>query len=187
MAAITITESDIAKASTYVPIEAKNGIARIVATFCVEPTDGMGDAPVYRENRKIRQMFLMGILAELYLHRDYHVQKVKVGEADEQEVRLLMQISEYDEWAESHVINQLERLKKDKTKKVSNTVYDLLYDYKAFEGMIFGAIRDELEARNDPLRRAAEALCVITPEMIKTAVASIRDAAQGGGEAHEAE
>lgn len=188
MAVITITESDLAKASTYVPIEAKNGIARIVATFCVEPVDGTGAVPVYRENRKLRQMFLMGILAELYLHRDYHIQKVTVDETgEEQDVRLLMQLSDYDEWAESHVINQLERLKKDKTKKVSNTVYDLLYDYKLFESMIFGAIRDELEARNDPLRRAAAVLCEITPDMIKATVETIRETAQNGGDSHEAE
>ena len=98
-----------------------------------------------------------------------------------------MQLSEYDDWAGSHVINQLERLKKDKTKKVSNTVYDLLYDYKAFEGMIFGAIRDELEARNDALHRAAAVLCEITPDMIKNAVGEIREAAKNGGDAHEAE
>ena len=186
--AVTITESDISKASTYVPIEAKKGVARIIALFCVEPAADMGGAPVYRENRKFRQMFLMGILAEMYLHRDYHLQRVKLGEdGEEQDVRLLMQESEYDEWAASHVVNQLERLKKDKTKKVSNTVYDLLYDYKAFENMIFGAIRDELEARNDPLRRAAAVLCEITPDMIKTALAGVRETQQNDGDAHEAE
>lgn len=186
--AVTITESDIAKASTYVPIEAKKGIARIIAMFCVEPAADMGGAPMYRENRKFRQMFLMGILAELYLQREYHLQRVQLGESgEEQDVRLLMQESEYDEWAGSHVMNQLERLKKDKTKKVSNTVYDLLYDYKAFESMIFGAIRDELEARNDPLRRAAALLCEITPDMIKATVETIRETAQNGGDSHEAE
>lgn len=71
MAVITITEADLAKASTYIPIESKDRIARIVAAFCVEPADGENGAPVYRENRKLRQMFLMGILAEMYLHRDY--------------------------------------------------------------------------------------------------------------------
>lgn len=188
MAVITITEADLAKASTYIPIESKDRIARIVAAFCVEPADAENGAPVYRENRKLRQMFLMGILAEMYLHRDYRIQRVKLGESgEEQDVRLLMQLSEYDDWAGSHVINQLERLKKDKTKKVSNTVYDLLYDYKAFEGMIFGAIRDELEARNDALHRAAAVLCEITPDMIKTAVGEIREAGKNGGEAHEAE
>lgn len=188
MAVITITEADLAKASTYIPIESKDRIARIVAAFCVEPADGENGAPVYRENRKLRQMFLMGILAEMYLHRDYRIQRVKLGESgEEQDVRLLMQLSEYDDWAGSHVVNQLERLKKDKTKKVSNTVYDLLYDYKAFEGMIFGAIRDELEARNDALHRAAAALCEITPDLIRTAVGEIREAAKNGGDAHEAE
>lgn len=185
MAGIILTESDIEKASTYVPIDAKDRIARIVAAFCVEPTEGADGIPIYRENRKLRQMFLMGILAEMYLHRDYHLQKVQLGDnGEEQDVRLLMLQAEYDEWAASHVINQLERLKKDKAKKVSNRVYDLLYDYKAFEGMIFGAVRDELEGRNDPLRRAATTLFEVAPGIIKTTIAELRDSAPNGGEAN---
>lgn len=188
MAVITITEADLAKASTYIPIESKDRIARIVAAFCVEPADGENGAPVYRENRKLRRCSSWAFWRKCICTEITGIQRVKLGESgEEQDVRLLMQLSEYDDWAGSHVINQLERLKKDKTKKVSNTVYDLLYDYKAFEGMIFGAIRDELEARNDALHRAAAVLCEITPDMIKTAVGEIREAAKNGGDAHEAE
>lgn len=45
MAVITITEADLAKASTYIPIESKDRIARIVAAFCVEPADGENVRP----------------------------------------------------------------------------------------------------------------------------------------------
>lgn len=169
MAAITITEEEVANAATYVALESKVEIAKIIAIFCSEPTTDEDGFVMYRENRKLRQMFLMGILAEMYLHREYKKQAVKTSDSEEpKEVRLLMDLDDYDAWASSHVMNQLERLKKDKTKKVSNYVYDLLYDYKAFENIIYGAIRDELERQNDPLRRAMISLkAAITPENVK--------------------
>jgi hypothetical protein len=175
---ITITEEDIAKVTTYVPLETKISIANIIAAFCVEKADNSENSDgLYRENRKLRQMFLMGILAEMYLHKDYKLQTVKLSEDGEaQEVRLLMDLDEYDRWASSHVMNQLERLKKDKTKKASNLMYDLLFDYKAFEGIVFGAIRDTLEAKNDILRRATAALSEAwTPETAKTAARAIKE------------
>lgn len=177
-AVITITEEDIAKVTTYVPLETKVSIANIIAAFCVEKADnGENSDGLYRENRKLRQMFLMGILAEMYLHKDYKLQTVKLSEDGEaQEVRLLMDLDEYDRWASSHVMNQLERLKKDKTKKASNLMYDLLFDYKAFEGIVFGAIRDTLEAKNDILRRTTAALSEAwTPETAKTAARAIKE------------
>ena len=53
-------------------------------------------------------------------------------------------------------MNQLERLKKAADKTALNTIFDLLYDYKAIEMMLTGAIRDELEAHNDPFNRAMQ-------------------------------
>lgn len=169
MAAITITEEEVANASTYVSLESKAEISKIIAIFCVEPVKSEDGLVVYRENRKLRQMFMMGILAEMYLHREYKMQTVKLeGDEEAKEVRLLMDLDDYDVWASSHVMNQLERLKKDKTKKVSNYVYDLLYDYKAFENFVYGAIRDEIEKQNDPMRRAMALLgAALTPENLK--------------------
>ena len=53
-------------------------------------------------------------------------------------------------------MNQLERLKKVKNTEVVNKLFDVLYEYKATEFMLTGAIKDELEIRNDPFNRAMQ-------------------------------
>lgn len=152
---ITITEEDILNAATYVGISVKEQFTRAVAVICLEPVnveyDGQSLPTMVRENKKIKAQYLMGTLATL-LQRDFPVQKLATGE----ELTGCMGEAEYDAWAGSHVMNQMERLKKSKNAEMVNKLFDLLYDYKAFELMLNGAIKDELEVRNDPLNRAAQ-------------------------------
>lgn len=160
---ITITEEDILGAQTYMPLAAKEMLTRAVAEFCIEPVEIKADEtetlpPMFRENRKLRHQFQMGILATL-LHRDYAMQKVKYQhseDGEEHDLTWCMDEDEYDIWAESHVMNQLERLKKTKNSAVVNRLFDLLYDYKAIELMLTGAIRDALEEHNDLFNRAMQ-------------------------------
>lgn len=163
--AIEITAEDVKKAKTFTSIAAKEVLTRAVAHFCVEPVEINSEEtgtlpPMFRENRKLRQQFQMGILANL-LGREYPLQTVKIhGDdgAQEQGLAWCMDKDEYDKWAGSHVINQLERLKKGADKETANLVFDFLYDYKAIEMMVSGAIRDELEELNDPLNRVMRLL-----------------------------
>lgn len=152
---ITITEEDILNAATYVGIALKEQFTRAVAVICLEPVnveyDGQSLPTMVRENKKIKAQYLMGTLATL-LGKDYAVQKLASGE----ELSGCMDEAEYDAWAGSHVMNQLERLKKSKNAEMVNKLFDMLYDYKAFEIMLNGAIKDELEVRNDVLNRAME-------------------------------
>ena len=154
--AITITEQDVLNASSYIPISAKEKFTRAIAFLCLEPEEiKVDDTPLpvmFRENKKIKSQYLMGILAVL-LGKGFTNEKLKPSG---EEMGLCMEESEYDAWAASHVFNQLERLKKCKNAEVVNKLFDILYDYKAFEMMLTGAIRDELEARNDPINRALQ-------------------------------
>jgi len=160
---ITITEEDILNAQTYTPITAKELLARAVASLCIEPVEVKSNEtdalpPMFRENRKLRHQFQMGILATL-LHREYALQKIRYSGEDadsEHELTWCMDEDEYDLWAMSHVMNQLERMKKSANKVVVNRLFDFLYDYKAIELMLTGAIRDELEAHNDIFNRAMQ-------------------------------
>lgn len=160
---ITITEEDILGAQTYTPLSAKELLTRAIAALCVEPVEIKADEneslpPMFRENRKLRHQFQMGILATM-LHREYPLQKVAYrhsSDGEEHELTWCMDEDEYDIWAMSHVMNQLERLKKTKNAAVVNRLFDLLYDYKAIELMLTGAIRDELEAHNDLFNRAMQ-------------------------------
>lgn len=158
--AIVINAEDIAKATVYTDISIKEALARGVAQLCVEPVDVISDdtealPPMFRENRKLRAQFQMGILASL-LGREYEKQTVIVrGEngSEERPLAWCMDEDDYRKWASSHVMNQLERMKKAKGTD-ADRIFDFLYDYKAIELMISGAIRDELEAQNDPFNRA---------------------------------
>ncbi len=162
---IVITAEDIANAMTFMPLASKEVLTRSMALFCVEPVevsgaDGEPLPTMFRENRKLRHQIQMGILATM-LNRNYELQSVKYrGDDGVREERLswCMDADEYEKWASSHVMNQLERLKKCKNTETVNKVFDLLYDYKAIEMMLSGAIRDELEARNDVLNRAMQYL-----------------------------
>ena len=170
--AITITEDDILNSASYVGIALKEQFTRAIAYLCLEPVnveyDGQPLPTMFRENKKIKAQYLMGTLATL-LQREYTTQKLASGE----ELSGCMDEAEYDDWASSHVMNQLERLKKTKNSEMVNKLFDMLYDYKAFEIMLNGAIKDELEARNDPLNRAMEWFSV------SAADAAVKEAVSG--------
>lgn len=155
---ITITEKDILGADSYIGISTKEVHTRAIAFACLEPVrvemddDGNVLPTMFRENKKIKAQYLMGVLATL-LKRPFESEKLKSGE----ELTGCMAEAEYDRWAQSHVMNQLERLKKAlKNSEAVNKLFDLLYEYKAIELMLTGAIKDELEVRNDPFNRAMQ-------------------------------
>lgn len=153
--AINITEQDIIDSASYIGISIKEEFTRAVAFMCLEPVEVTYDETplptMFRENKKIKAQYLMGTLATL-LRKDYETQELKSGE----KMSGCMSEADYDMWASSHVMNQLERLKKTKNTEVVNKLFDLLYEYKAFDVMLTGAIRDELEVRNDPFNRAMQ-------------------------------
>ena len=154
---ITITEKDILDASSYIGISTKEAFTRAIAFVCLEPVqvevddDGNVLPTMFRENKKIKAQYMMGTLANL-LGKRFESEKLQSGE----ELTGCMAETEYDLWAQSHVMNQLERLKKVKNTEVVNKLFDVLYEYKATEFMLTGAIKDELEIRNDPFNRAMQ-------------------------------
>lgn len=178
--AVILTREDIKNARTYMPLLAKVQFAKQIAVWCTEEAPGSGgegEVPLYIENRAKRQLFLYGLLARWYLRRDFTCGSALVtrdGETEELEVDYYMSLDAYDEWGESHVMNQLERLKRDK--EISDRVFDLLQDFKALEAMIYGAVRDELEVRNDFMRRFGRGMAAaITPAEIQGLVEQIKE------------
>ena len=180
--AVTITEQDILNSGTYISIDVKERFTRAIAQVCLEPVEiknGEDSLPMMvRENRKLKAQYLMGTLATL-LRKTYTPQKLA---NDGQEMTGCMEESEYNAWAGSHVMNQLERLKKCRNSEVVNRLFDLLYEYKAIEILLNGAIRDELEARNDPLNRAMEWFTLSAADAgVKAAVEmAMKEAVQNG-------
>ena len=160
---VVITEKDIENAVIYTALDGKEKLARNMARLCIEPVEVKADddsplPTMFRENRKLRHQFQMGVLAYL-LGREYPTQMARIVTKDgatETPLTMCMDEEAYDEWAGSHVMNQIERLKKTATKETVNKIFDFLYDYKAFEMMLSGSIRDELEILNDGFNRAMQ-------------------------------
>ena len=186
---VTITQADIEQARDYIPIRHKTAIAGLMAQICVRYAENeahgadmqLPDRAV--EDRMTRAQCLMGVLAGFYFKREFPTLELSFetpdGKTVTQPVALCMDADTLDEWAGSHVINQLERLKKDK--KTANKVYDLLYDFRAFELMLNGAIREELDKRNDPALRMSQMMALqVSPEAMQQTFRALMDMKDGG-------
>lgn len=185
----TITIEDVKKARSYMPAATKQAVARLMAqlvTRIVENDAGPGgkSLPPLRVEDPVRRLqCLHGVLAGWYFGGEFEKEKLRFrdenGQTQEREVAFCMSEEALDNWLQDHPMNQLERLKKEKA--VANKVYDILYDFRAFELMLNGAIREEIEKANDPALRMAEMLAAqTTPEELKKAMELLEE--MKGGE-----
>lgn len=188
MAEINITREDIERAKDYLPLEIKETMVRLMAPLCLEQVrnpNSSGARPlpdIVRESRKMRQQCLMGVFAQWYMGRKIEMQIASYvdndGNAKEKPINYCMSADEYDKWAGSHVMNQMERWKRAKN-TVSNKVYDIMYDFKAFENMLLGVIRDEIDARNDPALRMMQMMDAQTsPETLRETLKVMQEAGE---------
>lgn len=151
--AIVITKEMIKAANDYVSLADKDAMTRYMALACIENADPES-MPYIVERRALKQQYLMGILAKLYLKQDYTQQKSVItdGEKEEQgELDCCMDVESYDEWASSHVFNQLVRFKKDK--EVADKVFDMMEDFRLFEIMLSKAITELCDRGNDNMNK----------------------------------
>ena len=112
---INITPEMLEKASDYIPLLERQEMLESIARVCVVKvkmevkltgsTETVSMPERYQEHRIMTKMCLMGVLALKYLHVDY----------DGDDRSLQMPANIYDQWAGSHVLNQIEKLKSDKT------------------------------------------------------------------------
>lgn len=160
---IIITKEIIEKANDYTPLQLKVEMVERIAQECVarvvmtkvgkngeqEPLpDRCQEQPLFTN------LYLMGVLASKYLFIPYD------GEYDAKEDNpyygLMMPLNIYDQFAASHVINQLEKLKGDK--ECRDKVFNILYDYGQFRRMLYDEIHRIVEHRNDVVWRMLAAL-----------------------------
>ena len=194
--AVTITIDDVKKARNYMPIENKYALTGFMAKLIVRITENDAGSksaplpPMRIEDRIRRAQFLNGVLAGYYFGAQFDREKLlfrdeETGETKSREIELCMSVSALDDWLSGHPINQLERLKKDKS--VANKVYDILYDFRAFELMLNSAIREEMDKANDPAIRMAEVLAAqTTPESLKETMDLLKEYREKIGEGENA-
>lgn len=169
-----ITKEIVQNAQTYLKIGAKQRLAEQIAGWVVKPVEVKQDdlvpiPPVYKENRALKNILMMGILCKFYLQLDFECDKVNFVDAESGELLESKEVDYYptmeafDDMASSAIMNQLERLKKNE-KDLSNIIFDFLYDYKTFEQMVNAEIKDYLAEKNDILSRVSTLISVLASE-----------------------
>ena len=158
---IEITKEMLKEARRYLAIGAKARLAEQIAEWVVQPVEMAQDEsipipPMFKENRAIKNIIMMGILCKYYLCLDFEYQSINLIEngvkVGEQPIDFYPTMEAYDELAKSNIINQLERLKKS-DKEISNIIFDMMYDYKCLEQMVNAEIKDYVAIKNDLITR----------------------------------
>lgn len=145
-----ITAWTILEARTYVPMAEKVAFVEHAAGKCrnavqiaangSEQTKALPDMFMVNAERKAR--YKMGALVKMYLLMDFDG-----AESDP----YLPSWDDYDRFGESHLINQIERLKTDK--EVGSRCSDLLQDFRSLEKMLNAEVYGMLHVQNDPVTR----------------------------------
>lgn len=140
-----LTREVLMAARSYVPIQEKMTFLEY-APGCYDKlsikngNDSM--PPMWKENEGLRARYLMYAMMHKYLGVEVEV------ESDG-----LLTPEEYDRFAASHIIMQLERFKRDKEESVRNKAYDLLADFFELQKMFSTEIRSMLDVQNDMVVR----------------------------------
>lgn len=176
----TITEDLIRQATSYVPLSIKGAFAKTRADECLEKVDIsvqkleadtlLALPAMWQENTVIKQAVLMYAFLTLYLH----VENVPNN----------FSVEDYDKYAHTHPLNQLERLKTNSA--VKEKVFDIIADYKEFKKMLDIEIYNVKTAKNDGMERALAAISVISsPEAVKAMAEEMQHISQSIQEAQK--
>lgn len=145
---ITITKEMLAAASDYMTSTAKEAWISENAPKCFDRLSiTAGDdpmPPMYMINAGLKARYLMTALA-YYLKQPF--------ETDEKD-NSLMSETDYDRWAGSHAINQIERWKSDR--ELRDKCFDLLSDYHELEKRFSAQLYGLLNVQNDFVLRQSQ-------------------------------
>ena len=168
-----ITRDTIRNARTYLNIGAKQRLSEQIAGWVVQPVEMNQDdvfsiPPIYKENRALKNMLMMGILCKYYLQMEFDCDKIRFVDTEgnlieEKPIDYYPTMEAFDDMASSAIMNQLERMKKC-DKEIINTIFDFMYDYKTLEQMVNAEIKDYLAQKNDVISRAVNMLELLVSE-----------------------
>jgi hypothetical protein len=156
-----VTEELLRNAVDYLPIERKIALSKVIAPLCIEKSktaeqnqkglEFLALPTLWVDDLETKNLYTMSVLLTEYL-------KISVPEDFTDKV--------YDEYASTHILNQLERFKSNAALK--DKVFDLLNDYRDFKKILDTEIFNEKEVRNDPVARLSAAISIVSdPENIK--------------------
>lgn len=143
-----LTKDALLAARTYLPVAVKEDFVRQNAVRCFDrlsiDLDGEKLPEMFKENTFLKSRYLMTALVKLYLGLD--------GVFGEDGDEWLMTRIDYDRFAGSHIVSQIERFKSDKDTR--NICFDLLSDYYDLDKRMTAEIRGLLAVHNDTLTRS---------------------------------
>jgi len=156
---IEITKDIMTAARDYVPNAEKEAWAAENAPRCfdklaINGTDGEPAPDMYMVNAGLKARFLMGAFVGMYLLQRFEADKD--GSA-------LMSEQDFDMWAGSHALNQVERWKRDS--ELRDKCYDMLSDFKDLEKRLSAQINGLLTVMNDPVMRQNEYMAAQVKQM----------------------
>ena len=167
MEKIVITPEILMNATDAMPIMERQELLEKIAQDCIVrvrmsyiPTGESGAKPMperYQEYRVNTNLYLMGVLANKYLH-------VPFGDTEDD---LKMPADTYDNWNASHVLSQIEGFKSDK--ELREKSFNLLADYREFKNALYREIETLLGHNNDVVWRLIDAVSMTMRESVTQA------------------
>lgn len=155
MERITLTETDLKYARDYITLDEKAEFLAEASILSIEKVEtGVKDGerteplpPMYKENPVVKELLLMGALIGMYFQKEF---------TPLDGTKWMMQVADYDCFAASHIMNQMERMKT--SPDLRGKVFDLLKDYRSLRSMLDREIRGMLDIQNDPVERFTAAM-----------------------------
>ena len=177
---ILLTKEMVVAARDYIPNAVKeawvsDNAAKCFDKLAINGTDGESVPPMYMLNTGLKARYLMGALIGMYLNITYDVDS-------SDEPSLLMSEDAYDMWASSHVLNQIERWKRDA--EIRDKCYDLLADYKDLEKRMSTQINSLLNVMNDNVLRQNEYVNAQMMEQLPALLKQVEELQARKGEAN---
>lgn len=170
---LSLTEEGLrAKAKSYASLEVKKRFLSDCAMRCFDKMEigtenGEPLPPFYKENGVRKAKYMMSALVIIYLGE----RAVDFAGDDPWELT----DEEYDAYAASFPVSQLERIKKTtQDKDLRDKVYDLLADYRLLEKLLNAECYGLLPAMNDTLSRFQMMMTMqSTPEAMEAVMTSL--------------
>ena len=155
-----VTEEMVRGAADYLPLSKKVAIAKAIAPSCIiksktaeqnqKGLEFLALPTLWVDDMESKSLYAMSVLLMEYL---------KVTIPDD------FSDKDYDRYASSHILNQLERFKSNA--ELKDKVFDLLNDYRDFKKILDTEIFNEKEVRNDSVERLSAAISIVSnPENI---------------------
>ena len=162
-AKLILKEENVKNAKSYLPLAEKEAFLDHCSMRCIQRVevnlnDGGNFAMpnMFMEDTFVKSRYMMAAFVMFYL--GIPKENVETEDGDE----FLMTVAEYDIWAGSHVMNQLERMKGNA--EMRDKVFDILRDYRDLEKRLSTAVYNAMQVMNDPANRLLQKIQMDTSE-----------------------